>query len=152
MLNQAYDGSGRVSSAVTAVAVHDHDDGWLVAPPVVDTRGPSESSTAPAEGSTVYVDGSEWDVTEIVPMVMGHPDNRDNGTEADGTEMTTTDNVDNLTATTVATGELRILDAASALWEDYGIIEGDENLTAATVATGGLRILDAPAALFLHAE
>jgi len=158
MLNQAYDGSGRVSSAVTAVAVHDHDDGRCVAPPVVDTRGPSESSTARAEGSTVYVDGRVplvmrgWDVTEIVPMVMGHPDNRDNGTEADGTEMTTTDNVDNLTATTVATGELRILDAASALWEDYGIIEGDENLTAATVATGGLRILDAPAALFLHAE
>jgi len=138
--------------------VHDHDDGRCVAPPVVDTRGPSESSTARAEGSTVYVDGRVplvmrgWDVTEIVPMVMGHPDNRDNGTEADGTEMTTTDNVDNLTATTVATGELRILDAASALWEDYGIIEGDENLTAATVATGGLRILDAPAALFLHAE
>ena len=121
MLNQAYDGSGRVSSAVTAVAVHDHE--WVVVhPPAAETRGPSENSTASTEGSTVYGDGSESDGTEMSAIGDDgnwvHPTmaSIDNGAEADGTEVKTIDNGENSTAATVATAGLRIMDATTALF------------------------------------
>ena len=70
----------------------------------------------------MYVDGSEWDVTEM--SAIGADDNRDhplmalidNGTGADGTELTSIDNGENLTAATVATAGLSVLDAPAALF------------------------------------